>query len=124
MYSNSPKAKRPEFRSPDPLCNPYLAFAAMLMAGLDGIRNKIDPGQPLDKDIYALTAEELAGISKLPGDLEEALDFLLQDHDFLMEGDVFTWDVITMWINYKIKHELTPVRAQPTPMEFALYFDG
>src|SRR5207244_1629122 len=93
MYSPSPKAKRLEFRSPDPSCNPYLAFAAMLMAGLDGVENRIDPGEPLDKDIYGLSPEELKDIPKMPGSLEEALDCLKKDHEFLLKGDVFPSDV-------------------------------
>ncbi|HVP60143.1 MAG TPA: type I glutamate--ammonia ligase [Myxococcaceae bacterium] len=123
MYSPSPKAKRLEFRSPDPSCNPYLAFAAQLMAGLDGIENKIDPGDPLDKDIYGLSPEELKDVPKMPGSLEEALDCLRKDHKFLLKGDVFTDDVIDTWINLKIDKEVNPVRLRPHPMEFALYFD-
>ncbi len=123
MYSPSPKAKRIEFRSPDPSCNPYLAFAAMLMAGVDGIENKIDPGDPLDKDIYGLSPEELADVPKMPGALEEALEALKKDHAYLMKGDVFTEDVISMWLEYKVERELNPVRLRPSPMEFALYFD-
>ncbi len=123
MYSPSPKAKRIEFRSPDPSCNPYLAFAAMLMAGLDGVENRIDPGDPLDKDIYGLSPEELKDVPKMPGSLEEALDCLKKDHEFLLKGDVFTEDVIEAWIDTKVEKELNPVRLRPTPMEFALYFD-
>ncbi len=123
MYSASPKAKRLEFRSPDPSCNPYLAFAAMLMAGLDGIENKIDPGEPLDKDIYSLSPEELKDVPKMPGSLDEALDCLRKDHKFLLKGDVFTEDVIQTWIEYKTAKEVNPVRLRPHPMEFALYFD-
>jgi glutamine synthetase len=123
MYSPSPKAKRLEFRSPDPSCNPYLAFAAMLMAGLDGIENRIDPGDPLDKDIYGLSPEELRDVPKMPGSLEEALDCLKKDNEFLYKGDVFTPDVIEAWIDTKIEKELNPVRLRPSPMEFALYFD-
>src|SRR2546430_12156638 len=123
MYSPSPKAKRIEFRSPDPSCNPYLAFAAMLMAGLDGIENRIDPGDPLDKDIYGLSPEELKDVPKMPGSLEEALGELKRDHEFLLKGDVFTSDVIEAWIDTKVEKELNPVRLRPTPMEFALYFD-
>jgi glutamine synthetase len=123
MYSPSPKAKRLEFRSPDPSCNPYLAFAAMLMAGLDGIENRIDPGDPLDKDIYGLSPEELKDVPKMPGSLEEALDCLKKDHEFLYKGDVFTPDVIEAWIDTKVEKELNPVRLRPSPMEFALYFD-
>jgi glutamine synthetase len=123
MYSPSPKAKRLEFRSPDPSCNPYLAFAAQLMAGLDGIENKIDPGAPLDKDIYGLSPEELKDIPKMPGSLEEALQCLKDDHEFLLKGDVFTKDVIDTHIELKIEKELNPVRLRPSPMEFALYYD-
>jgi len=123
MYSPSPKAKRIEFRSPDPSCNGYLAFAAQLMAGLDGIENKIDPGDPLDKDIYGLSPEELKDVPKMPGSLEEALDCLRKDHRFLLKGDVFTEDVIHTWIDYKTQKEVNPVRLRPHPMEFALYFD-
>src|SRR5436309_2118458 len=122
-YSPSPKAKRAEFRSPDPSCNPYLAFSAMLMAGLDGIERAIDPGDPLDKDIYGLSPEELKDVPKMPGSLEEALSELKKDHEFLLKGDVFTEDVIEAWIDNKIERELNPVRLRPTPLEFALYFD-
>ena len=123
MYSPSPKAKRLEFRSPDSSCNPYLAFAAQLMAGLDGIENKIDPGDPLDKDIYGLSPEELKDVPKMPGSLDEALDCLHRDHKFLLKGDVFTDDVIHTWIDYKLQKEVNAVRLRPHPMEFALYFD-
>ena len=123
MYSPSPKAKRLEYRPPDPSCNPYLAFAAMLMAGLDGIQNRIDPGDPLDKDIYGLSPEELKNVPKMPGSLEEALGELKRDHEFLLKGDVFTEDVIDTWIEHKVEKELNPVRLRPTPTEFALYFD-
>ncbi|MRR57409.1 MAG: type I glutamate--ammonia ligase [Deltaproteobacteria bacterium] len=123
MFSTNPKSKRVEYRTPDPSCNGYLAFAAILMAGLDGIENKIDPGQPLDKDIYGLTPEELADIPSAPGSLEEALKALADDHDFLLKGDVFTPDVIEKWIEYKTEAEVNPVRMRPVPMEFALYFD-
>ena len=123
MYSPSPKAKRIEFRTPDPSCNGYLAFSAMLMAVLDGIENKIDPGEPLDKDIYGLPPEELAGIPSTPGSLEEAIEALEADHEFLMKGDVFTQDVIDMWIEYKTKNEINPVKLRPHPHEFFLYFD-
>jgi len=123
MYSPSPKSKRIEFRSPDPAANGYLAFAAMLMAGLDGIENRIHPGDPLDKDIYGLSPEELRGIPKLPGSLDEALDCLRRDHEFLLKGDVFTEDVIKTWITYKSEKEVLPSRMRPSPMEMALYFD-
>jgi glutamine synthetase len=123
MYSPSPKAKRIEFRPPDPSCNGYMAFSAMLMAMIDGIENKIDPGDPLDKDIYDLPPEELAKVPSTPGSLEEALAALEADHDFLLKGDVFTQDVIDMWIEYKTENEINPVRLRPHPHEFFLYFD-
>ncbi len=123
MYSPSPKAKRVEVRFPDPSCNPYIAFAAMLMAGLDGIENKIDPGSPLDKDIYDLAPEELANVPSMPGSLEDALDNLENDHDFLMKGDVFTEDVIETWISYKRSKEVDALRLRPHPYEFFLYYD-
>jgi glutamine synthetase len=123
MYSPSPKAKRIEVRFPDPTCNPYLAFTAMLMAGLDGIENKIDPGSPLDKDIYSLSPEELANVPTMPGGLEESLAALKEDHEFLLKGDVFTADAIETWIEYKYDKELQQVRLRPHPHEFELYFD-
>ncbi|MDJ0801810.1 MAG: type I glutamate--ammonia ligase [Desulfobacterales bacterium] len=123
MYSASPKAKRIEFRTPDPSCNGYLAFSAMLMAALDGIENKVDPGEPLDKDIYGLSPEELADVPSAPGSLAEALDALKADHDFLMKGDVFTQDVIDTWIEYKTENEVNDVNLRPHPHEFFLYFD-
>jgi glutamine synthetase len=123
MYSASPKAKRLEFRTPDPSCNPYLGFAAMMLAGLDGIEKKIHPGEPLDKDIYALSPEELKDVPHVPGSLDEALDALRKDHDFLLKGDVFTADVIDTWLDYKTSKEVDAVRLRPHPMEFALYFD-
>jgi glutamine synthetase len=123
MYSPSPKAKRIEVRFPDPSCNPYLAFAAMLMAGLDGIENKIDPGQPLDKDIYSLASDELASVPTMPGSLEEALGHLEGDSEFLMKGDVFTEDAVRTWIEYKRDREHKPVSIRPHPHEFELYFD-
>lgn len=123
MYSASPKAKRIEVRFPDPSCNPYLAFASMLMAGLDGIENKIDPGEPLDKDIYELGPEELASVPSMPASLEEALDNLEADHEFLMKGDVFTQDALDTWINYKRTKEVDALRLRPHPYEFFLYFD-
>ncbi len=123
MYSSSPKAKRIEFRTPDPSCNGYLAFSAVLMAALDGIQNKIDPGGPLDKDIYNLPPEELAEIPSAPGSLEEALAALAEDHDFLLKGDVFTKDVIEKWIEYKTENEVNDVKLRPHPHEFYLYFD-
>jgi glutamine synthetase len=123
MYSSSPKAKRIEFRTPDPSCNGYLAFSAILMAVLDGIENKIDPGDPLDKNIYDLPPEELAGIESAPGSLEEALAALAEDNEFLLKGDVFTKDAIDMWINYKTENEVNPVKLRPHPHEFHLYYD-
>ncbi|MCL5269249.1 MAG: type I glutamate--ammonia ligase [bacterium] len=123
MYSPSEKAKRVEFRPPDPSCNPYLTFSAILMAGLDGVMNKIDPGDPLDKNIYDLPAEEAKLIKKVPGSLEDALAALEADHDFLLRGDVFTEDVVEHWVEYKMKHEVDAVRLRPHPYEFALYFD-
>lgn len=123
MYDVSPKARRVEVRFPDPSTNPYLAFAALLMAGIDGIVNKTDPGDPLDKDIYALSPEELSGVPKMPGSLEESLSALEQDHEFLLRGDVFTKDVIETWIEYKREKELNPVRLRPVPYEFFLYYD-
>ena len=123
MYSPSPKAKRLECRFPDPSCNGYLAFSAMLMAGLDGIENKLDPGEPLDKDIYALGPEELANIPTLPGSLDEALQALEEDHDFLLKGDVFTQDVIDRWIDYKRENDINELRLRPHPYEFFMYYD-
>jgi glutamine synthetase len=121
--TSNPKSKRIEYRTPDPSCNGYLAFSAMLMAGLDGIENKIDPGDPLDKDIYGLSPEELKDIPNVAGSLEEALKYLKEDHAFLLKGDVFTEDVIEKWIEYKMEAEVNPVRMRPVPLEFALYFD-
>lgn len=123
VYSTNPKSKRIEFRCPDPSCNPYLAFSAMLMAGIDGIINKIDPGEPLDKDIYGMSPEELAEVPSTPGSLEEALDALENDYEFLLKGDVFTSDVIETWVNYKRVNEVDAVRLRPHPHEFALYYD-
>ena len=123
MYSMSPKTKRVEFRTPDPSCNPYLAFSAMLMAGLDGIQNRLDPGEPMDKDIYALSPEELKDVPKTPFSLNDALDALAADHDFLLQGDVFTEDAIEEWIEYKMEREVKPILLRPVPHEFALYFD-
>jgi glutamine synthetase len=123
MYSNSPKAKRVEFRCPDPSCNPYLAFAAMLMAGLDGVQNKIDPGDPVDQDLYELPAQELAKIKSVPGSLGEALNALEDDHEFLLKGGVFTPDIIETWLDYKRQTEVIPVALRPTPQEYVLYYD-
>jgi len=123
MYSKNPKAKRLEFRVPDPSANPYLALPALLMAGLDGIMNKIDPGEPLDKDIYDLSPEELRNVPSTPGSLEESLKALERDHDFLLRGDVFTEDLISTWINYKMTNEVKQVALRPHPYEFMLYYD-
>lgn len=122
-YSDSPKAKRIEFRTPDPSCNGYMAFAAITMAMIDGIQNKIDPGEPMDKNIYDLPPEELTEMKSTPKSLEEALDSLKTDHDFLLKGDVFTKDVIEYWINYKMKNEVKEIIARPHPHEFYLYYD-
>jgi glutamine synthetase len=124
MYSPGPKAKRIEVRFPDPSCNPYLGFAAMLMAGLDGIQNKIDPGGPLDKNLYDLPPEEMNAVPKTPASLEEALNALEGDHKFLLQGDVFTGDVIETWLSYKRGRECDSVRLRPHPYEFMLYFDA
>lgn len=123
MYSANPATKRLEFRPPDPSCNPYLAFAAMLMAGLDGIQQRIEPGEPLDRDIYDMSPEELRDVPKLPGSLEEALAALEQDCEFLLKGDVFTPALIERWIRYKREREVDAVRLRPHPMEFYLYLD-
>jgi glutamine synthetase len=123
VYSAAPKAKRVEFRPPDPTANPYLAFSAMMMAGLDGIQQRIDPGQPVDKDLFELPEEELAKIPKVPGSLDDAIDALEADHEFLLRGDVFTKDLIETWIDYKRTQECDQVRLRPHPWEFALYYD-
>ena len=123
MFSQSPKLKRLEFRPPDPSCNPYLAFSAMMMAGLDGIQNRIHPGEPLDKDIYDLAPEELKDVPSLPGSLDESLAALERDHDFLLKGDVFTPQLIDRWITYKREKEIQPLRMRPHPLEFSMYFD-
>jgi glutamine synthetase len=120
----NPKAKRLEFRCPDATCNPYLAFAAMLCAGIDGIKNQIDPGEPLDKDIYDLSPEELAKVPSTPGSLELSLKALEEDHEFLTTGGVFTEDFINTWITYKLDNEVNPMRLRPHPYEFALYYDA
>lgn len=124
MYSNSPRAKRLEFRCPDPSCNGYLLFSAMLMAVLDGIQQEMDPGEPLDRDIYEMTAAELEGTRKTPGDLAEALAALEADHEFLTHGDVFTDDLIQTWIDYKRENEIKPMSLRPHPYEFELYYDN
>ncbi len=123
MYSASPKAKRIEVRFPDPTCNPYLAFTVMLLAGLDGIQNKIDPGEPMDKNLYDLDPIELSAIPQMPASLGEALDALEKDHEFLLKGDVFTEDVISSWIEWK-REEITSVNSRPHPHEFFLYYDA
>ncbi len=123
MYTKSEKAKRLEFRTPDPSCNPYYSFAAQLMAGLDGVRNKIEPPKPIDKDLYELEPEEAAKVKSVPGSLEQVLDALEKDHDFLLKGDVFTKDVIETWLKYKRTKEVDAIRLRPHPYEFALYFD-
>ena len=123
MYSASPKTKRIEFRCPDPSANPYLAFSALMMAAVDGIQNKIHPGEPLDKDIYDLEPEELAKVPTTPGSLTEALEALARDHEFLLRGDVFTQDVINTWITYKKENEVDALALRPHPYEFCLYYD-
>ncbi len=123
MFSASPKAKRLEFRPPDPSCNPYITFAALLMAGLDGIQNRIHPGEPLEKDIYDLSPEELKDVPSLPGSLDEALLALEADYEFLLKGDVFTKELIDRWINYKRVNEISPLRLRPHPLEFSMYYD-
>jgi len=124
MYSSNPKAKRIEFRCPDPTCNPYIGFAALLMAGLDGIIHKIDPGKPLDKDIYDMTREQLRDVPSTPGSLAESLEALQNDHEFLLRGDVFSEDVISTWIEYKTEKEVQPMQLRPHPYEFLLYYDA
>jgi len=124
MYSASPKAKRIEFRCPDPSANGYLAWSAMLMAAIDGIQNRIDPGKPLDRDIYEMTQEELAGYPKTPGSLSEAIDALEKDHRFLLAGGVFTEDLIAEWIRWKRHREIEPMSLRPHPYEFHLYYDS
>ena len=123
VYSPSPKSKRLEFRCPDPSCNPYLAFSAILMAALDGIENKTDPGQPLDVNLYDLDPVQAAEIPQTPGSLDEALNNLRDDHEFLLKGDVFTQDVIDTWIDYKMENEVDALRLRPHPYEFVLYYD-
>ncbi|HEY9702850.1 MAG TPA: type I glutamate--ammonia ligase [Allocoleopsis sp.] len=123
LSGTNPKAKRLEFRCPDATSNPYLAFAAMLCAGIDGIKNEIDPGEPLDVDIYDLSPEELAKVPSTPGSLDAALEALEKDHAFLTESGVFTEDLIQTWIKYKLDNEVNPMRLRPHPYEFALYYD-
>jgi glutamine synthetase len=122
-YSENPKAKRIEYRPPDPSANPYLCFAALLMAGLDGIQNKIDPGEPMDKNLYELPPEEMAKVPQVPGSLSEAIAHLEKDHEFLLKGDVFTKDFLDMWISHKRK-EADALRLRPHPYEFFLYYDA
>jgi glutamine synthetase len=124
LTGTNPKAKRLEFRCPDATCNPYLAFAAMLCAGIDGIKNQIDPGEPLDVDIYDLSPEELSKIPSTPGSLEAALECLENDHQFLVEGGVFTEEFINNWIEFKLDNEVNPLRLRPHPYEFSLYYDA
>lgn len=123
VTGTSPKAKRVEYRVPDPSANPYLAFAALLMAGIDGIRRRIEPAAPIDKDLYELPPAEYEGIAKLPHSLEDALEALRNDHEFLTEGDVFTQDLIDTWLAYKEEHEVQPMRVHPHPLEYKLYYD-
>ena len=123
VYSKSEKSKRVEFRTPDPSCNPYLAFSALMMAGLDGIQNRIHPGDPLDKDLYDLEPEELDDIKSTPASLGDALDALEDDHEYLLKGDVFTEDVLDVWIDYKRENEVDAVNIRPHPYEFFLYHD-
>jgi glutamine synthetase len=123
LYSQSPKAKRLEFRCPDPSCNPYLAFSAMLMAGLDGIQNRIEPPDPMDKDLYDLPPEELSKVPQVPGSLDAVLEALEEDQAFLKAGGVFTDDLIETWVTYKRENEVDALRLRPHPWEFALYYD-
>jgi glutamine synthetase len=123
LTGDSPKAKRIEFRVPDPSANPYLAFAAQLMAGIDGIRNRIEPPEPIDKDLYELPPEEHQEIQQVPGSLPEVLQSLEADHDYLLEGDVFTEDLISTWCEWKRKNEIDPIRFRPHPHEFEMYYD-
>jgi glutamine synthetase len=123
ITGSNPKAKRLEFRCPDPAANPYLAFSAMLLAGLDGIKNKTEPAQPIDKDLYELPPEEHSSLPTVPASLNEVLDTLETDHDFLLQGDVFTPDLIETWIDFKRTNEIDPIRLRPHPHEFELYYD-
>jgi glutamine synthetase len=123
ITGSNPKAKRVEFRVPDPSCNPYLAFSAMLLAGIDGIRNKVEPPEPIDKDLYELPPDEAAAVQQVPGSLDKVLDTLENDHEYLLEGGVFTPDLIETWIDYKRSSELDAIRLRPHPVEFELYFD-
>ena len=123
ITGSNPKAKRIEFRCPDPSANPYLAFSAMLLAGIDGIRNKIEPAQPIDKDLYELPPDEHAEVNQVPASLGEVLDSLEADNEFLTAGGVFTDDLIETWIDYKRANEIDPVRLRPTPHEFEMYYN-
>jgi glutamine synthetase len=123
ITGSNPKAKRAEFRVPDPSCNPYLAFSAMVMAGVDGIKNKVEPPEPVDKDLYELAPDEAAAVQQVPASLEEVLDTLEADHEYLIEGGVFTADLIETWLDFKRTNEIDPVRLRPHPHEFELYFD-
>jgi len=122
-FSESPKAKRIEYRPPDPAANPYLCYTALLMAGLDGVQNKIEPGEPMDKNLYELPPEEHAKIPQVPGSLAEALDYLEADHQFLLKGDVFTPRILERWIRYKREKEIDALRLRPHPLEYSMYFD-
>jgi glutamine synthetase len=124
VYFSTPESKRVEFRCPDPTANPYLAFSAMLMAGIDGIVNKIDPGDPVDVDLYELPPAQASNIRQVPGSLDEALDALETDHQFLLHGDVFTKDLVGTWLDYKRSRELDEMRLRPHPYEFYLYVDA
>jgi glutamine synthetase len=123
ITGSNPKAKRVEFRAPDPSSNPYLAFAALLLAGLDGIKNKIEPMEPIDKDLYELSPDEHASVPQVPTSLEDVLKALEEDHEYLLAGGVFTPDLIETWIDYKRTHEIAPIALRPHPHEFELYFD-
>jgi glutamine synthetase len=123
ITGNNPRAKRIEFRVPDPSCNPYLAFSAMMLAGLDGIKNKIEPAAPIDKDLYDLPPDEAKAVQQVPASLEEVLSNLEADHDYLIEGGVFTSDLIETWSDYKRENEVDAIRLRPHPHEFALYYD-
>ncbi len=124
MYSSNPKAKRAEFRCPDPTANGYLMFTALMMAMIDGVQNKIDPGDPLDRDIYDMTPEELAETTRTPATLDEAMDALEADHEFLTKGDVFSEDLISTWVSWKRDNEIDQIRLRPHPFEFDLYYDA
>jgi glutamine synthetase len=123
MYSDNPKTKRVEFRCPDGTANPYIAFSAMLLAGLDGIKNKIDPGKPFEVDIYHMDEDQLKLIPKTPYNLHNALQELEKDYNYLKQGDVFTDELIEIWINYKLENEVKPIQIRPHPYEFYLYYE-